>query len=354
MVYLGGLLLLLLMSIGIKKNNDKMFLIWSAVLLILIMSLRASFVGTDSQNYTYLYRIIANGGNTILSEKAPLFTLILRGASYIFGDSPQAYFFLTSLMVVVPLWIAVYISGVPSRTAIILYYLLFFQQSLNGTRTFVSVSLVMMSYFLLKKKTKTSVILSSTSLISAIFIHKIAIIGFAIVGTSFLKTDKKSVRNAVILATIIISLSLGIFLNLFLRLFPVYADTLELVNDTVGASAIVFQIPLVISLILSSYLINKRKDSNGNITKKEYDNMAVLLFSEVILYIAAGRTWYIQRVLLYLEMFIIFIFPVIEKTHNRYRQLYRLIVYTVSIFLFVYGIYRNLNGVMPYEFFWQQ
>lgn len=352
MVYFGGLLLLLLMGIGIKKNNDKMFLIWSAVLLILIMSLRSSSVGTDSQNYTFLYRIIANGGTTILSEKAPLFTFILKGGSFIFGDSPQAYFFLTSLMVIAPMWIAIYISGVPSRTAVILYYLLFFQQSLNGTRTFVSVSLVMLSYFLLKKRTKTSVILSLTSLISAFFIHKIAIIGFAIVGTSYLKIEKKNVRNAVIVATTIISLSLGTFLNLFLSVFPVYADTLETVNDMVGASAIVFQVPLIISLILSFYLIKKRKDSNGNITKKDYDNMAVLIFSEVILYIVAGKTWYIQRVLLYLEMFIVFLFPVIDKTSNRYRKIYRLIVYTVSLFLFTYGIYRNLNGVIPYEFCW--
>ena len=73
--------------------------------------------------------------------------------------------------------------------------------------------------------------------------------------TSFLKIEKKSVRNAVIFATTMISLSLGTFLNLFLRLFPVYADTLDSVNDTVGASAIVFQIPLIISLILSFYLI---------------------------------------------------------------------------------------------------
>ena len=97
-------------------------------------------------------------------------------------------------------------------------------------------------------------------------------------------------RYKYFVATTIISLSLGTFLNLFLSVFPVYADTLETVNDRVGASAILFQIPLIIGLVLSFYLIKKRKDSNGNITKKDYDNMAVLLFSEVLLYIVAGKT----------------------------------------------------------------
>ena len=148
------------------------------------------------------------------------------------------------------------------------------------------------------------------------------------------------------------TLLLGTFLNMFMSEFPVYTNTLETVNDTVGASAIVFQIPLIISLILSFYLINKRKDSNGNITQKDYDNMTVLIFAEVILYIFAGNTWYIQRILLYLEIFIVFMFPVICNIHNKYRQIYQLIVYIVSCFLFAYGIYRNLNGVMPYEFYW--
>lgn len=125
MVYFGGFLLLLIIGIFINKNNDLIFLIWSAVLLILIMSLRSSTVGTDSENYAYLYSIIANGGTTILSEKAPLFTFVIKVASVILGDSPQAYFFLTSIMVVVPMWIAISISGVPTRTAVILYYLLF-------------------------------------------------------------------------------------------------------------------------------------------------------------------------------------------------------------------------------------
>lgn len=352
MIYISGLFTLLLLGKCAKKNNI-VFLALSGFLLILLMSLHSVSVGSDSENYYNLFSITANGGTTVLYSKSPLFHWIMKYTSLLFGTSTVAYFGTTAILIIIPIWVGIYILEIPCRKAVLLYYLLFFQTSLNGTRTFVSIAFVFLAYALSRKRTVKTFLLSFCLIIASFFIHNIGIIGLPIILISFLNLESRKMRRIVMLTTIALCLGLGSFINLFLNIFDVYSKTLESVADTVGASAIVFQILLIICLLQVFYLIRKRKDSEGAINKEDYDNMSVLLFAEVMIYLAGGGTWYIQRILLYLEVFIICLFPIVDGIQNKYRKIFRATVYVFSMFLFLYGIYRNLNGIMPYQFFWQ-
>lgn len=352
MVYIIGLLFLSIIC-RIIKNNDVLFLIISGVFLILLMGLRSDSVGTDSKSYYHLFSITASGENTVLLEKAPMFHYFMKGVSSLFGTSTIVYFTLTAILIIVPLWIAIYFSKVPCRIAVIIYYLLFFQTSLNGTRTYISVAFIVLAYILGRKRNRIKTFMSIALLISAFFIHKIAVIGIAIIGLSFIKLENKQYRRFAMFVIAVICLFLNTFTNIFMLYFGIYADTLNTVKDTVGASAIVFQGLIIFSLLQTLYLIIKRKDSKGIITKKDYDNMAVLLWAEAMLFIVGGTTWYVQRLLIYLQVFIIFLIPVVDQIPNKFRQLYRFTTYLFAGFLFCYGIFRNLNEIMPYTFFWQ-
>ena len=352
MLYILGLLIIFLLGYC-KRLNDKAFLFCSAVMILLIMSLRGSTVGTDSASYLSLFRSIAAGEITSLHAKAPLFVFIMKVVSKAFGTSNQVYFGTTALLVVIPLWIAISLSGVSVRNAVITYYLLFFQSSLNTTRTYISVSFVMLAYVLARKKKMRTIVESVLFLTIAFFIHRIALIGIPIVAVSFLDLTKKKNRQIIMMLTAVCCLCLGAFINLFVKIFKVYASTLGSVKDTVGASAMVFQLLIIITLCHVFYLLRKRRDSAGVISREDYDNMAVVLFAEVMLFIAGGTTWYVQRVLTYLEMFTVFLFPVVDRTKNKYRMIYRIIFIVFSFFLFFYGIGRNLSDVRPYVFFWE-
>lgn len=353
MIYIVGLFFLLFISIIIKKKNDGLFLLISGIFLILLMSLRSYNVGSDSFNYYNLFCVTAQGGVTVLIQKAPLFYMIMKVFGTLFGGFPQIYFIITALLVIIPLWLGIYISKVPCRKAVLLYYLLFFQTSLNGTRTYISVAFVFLAYTLARKKETKDYVLSGILLVAAFFIHKIAIIGIPIIAISFLNLEKRILRRIVLAITAISCLLLNLFIRLFMKFFNVYEDTLEIVTDTVGASAVVFQLLMIFSLLNAFYLIKKRKDARAIIKKEDYDNISVLIFSEVVLYIAGGTTWYVQRILSFLNIFIILLFPVMVKIKSKYRQVYIICTYIIAVFYFAYGLVRNLNDVMPYTFFWQ-
>ena len=353
MIYFVTLLIILLLSVTMKSTRRKQFLIITAVILILLSGLRSTYVGADSWNYYHLFRVTADGAKTSLYAKSPLFHYLMLVISKLFGSSTVTYFTFTSAMVVVPIWAAIYIEEINCKSAVILFYLLFFQSSLNGTRTYIAIAFTLFGYVLFRKKELKYKFGAAISFIIAFSIHRIAIIGLLILFISMIKLEIKRNRRIVITLIIIMTLSLNFFIRMFTIFFDAYSNTLETVTDTVGASAVVLQAIMIISLVQTYYLIRIHKDRQMTINQGNFDNLSIILFSEVMLFIACGRTWYGNRILGFLEIFIILVFPIINNVSNKYSQIYRMLIYTIAMFLFAYGTIRNLNAIMPYEFFWQ-
>ena len=154
MFYVINLLILYLNSVLIYKcrsgpnisgNNhrdrqrDLIFLSVSALQLILIMSLRGKYVGTDTGMYVGLYSSIYKNRDLGFSDllkteetfqKAPLWTLLMKGVGIIFHGWEQGYMIFTALFIIIFFWISFYISEVDCAEAVILLSLMHLPVSL--------------------------------------------------------------------------------------------------------------------------------------------------------------------------------------------------------------------------------
>lgn len=354
MIYIVGFCILLILSL-IKNNriNDRFFMFFSAGICFFIMAFRSSSVGTDSAMYLNLYDLETSGYSTLLSVKAPLFVWFLRFISCLFPNWNQIYFVFTAFVIITVIWLAIHYSKINCRKAILLYYLLFFLDSLNGTRTYVAAALVYLSMVLFLEKDRFKKIISIILLLIAIFVHNTAVVGIIILLIESLDLSDSKTRKLVTTSMFLLLLLLNPAIDIFVRYFPVYSDTLQNVDDKVGASAVVFQLIFLFSAIIALYCIRKKYDCVSKIGKKSFDNFAVLTIAELLFYFAGGKLWYVQRALIYFEIPIIAFFPILSNIKNRYKSVYNFSVWVVAIFIFLYRIFRNLGNVSPYTFFWQ-
>lgn len=354
MVYICGLIVILIMGHSKRGNkSNNIFMAVSSVICFLIMGLRSSSVGTDSAMYLRLYNLEMAGYSTALTDKAPLFVIVLKIVSGIFPPSDQLYFLITAVVIIGFTWLAIRISRVPCRWAVLLYYLLFLLDSLNGTRTYVAIAMELFAISLVLTRNKTNIVIGFLVSVLATFVHNIAVVGFIIMFILLLDLRKKSARKAVIFSMAVLCLFTKPAINIFTKFFPVYADTIANVHDHVGASAIVLQLIFLFSFIYSLYCISIKNDIKTEIGKRNFDNLTVILAIELFLFLVAGNFWYVQRILIFFEAPIIFLFPSSIEQKSKYRKIFRLFVWFVAFFLFAYRILRNLGSVSPYLFFWE-
>lgn len=357
MFYIVNLGIILATSYLTKRNKtqkgNRFFLFASWLQLILIMGLRKSTVGTDSQSYIFLFKTIVNGGTTILSEKAPLFTFLLRLTGKIFGDTDQVYFFLTGSLIVTFVLIAIKKSGIDLQKGVLLYYVMFFLPSLNGTRNYLAVSMLFAAFFLLKSKYKVDRICAFLLTIASIFIHSTAIIGIPIMIISNIDLSVKKKRRFFQIGTIILLFVYRFLIDLFISFFPVYANTIDEVTDSVGASAIVFQLAILVCYVQAVFIRKALLYEKGSISFKFFNSLMFLIWVELCLFILGGNTWYIQRFIIYFEILSVPLFINNCMIKSKYRLIFRIMFDVIVMFCFIYSIFRNLGDVSPYMFFWQ-
>lgn len=354
MVYILGLCVILFLNLlKHNKKNDKIFMLSTAIICFIIMGLRSSSVGSDSAMYLKLYNLEISGVPTALTEKGPLFVFILKKVSAVFTGWDQLYFIFTALFIITFVWGAIRLSGVPCREAIVLYYLLFFLDSLNGTRTYMAASLVFFAFVLTLSKLRGRMIFASLIIIAATFIHNVALTGLLIVAIELLDLSNRQIRKLVISMMVLSCLLINPAIKVFVHFFPVYTETLQRVDDTVGASAVVFQLIFLACAFEAVYCLKKGKDIDTPLEKRNFDNLVVLSITELVFYIVGGTLWYIQRILIFMEMPVLITYPVLSKINARYRKFFKCLVWIVALFIFFYRIFRNLGDVSPYKFYWQ-
>lgn len=353
MIYILNLLFLILCAYFTrKKTGYRFFAKVSAIQLILLMGLRKFTVGSDSANYLRLFKGIANGSHTSLDLKSPVYVIGLRLIAAIAPNYEQIYFVATAVIIIVLLWRTIALLKVPFKKAVITYYLSFFLISLNLNRTFVAIALVMYAYALMRNKKIGFAILVE---IIAVLVHATALVGVAVLIIGYLDTDSKKSRKKILGGIIVGTLFYRMSFGIFIRLFPVYENTLENVNDTVGASALIFQIGIMMLLVYILYLQKKMticKCLNGT-QVSNLKNISLVLFLAIAIYIVGGSTWYIQRIIIYLNIIAVFAFPLCDLVKNKYRMIFRTSYYIIFGFVFLYRIFRNLGGISPYLFYWQ-
>ena len=358
MFYIFNFLILLCNSYITRKLKNKhigdcFFVGITWLQLVLIMGLRKNTVGTDSKSYTVLFRNIADDNITNLNDKSPLFVILLKNISKLLGKSDQIYFFTTGIVIITFVIIAIIKSRIDIRNGIILYYVMFYLPSLNATRNYMAIAIFFAGFFMLKSQNKKETIIGILLCVSAIFIHSSAIIGIPILVIVNTNLSKKRNRIFIISSAVIAILAYKVFIGYFIILFPIYTNTINSINDTVGASARVFQLSILICFVQSIIIKKKELYNIGGLLNDYTQIITILLAIELGMFIVGGNTWYFQRFIIYMEILSIPLFVNNNRIKNKYRQVTKVSFVITIMFCFVYRILRNLGDVSPYLFFWQ-
>ncbi len=349
MFYFVNLFILLMYSLIFKYFgvSRKTYLIISAIHIGGILAFRSCYTGTDTYQYYNLYnRLISFRGDFRslfqMFEKFPVWAFFFKAVSWVFGENPNAYMLVTGYFTVIITWAAIALLDIEPMQAVILYYLMFSLQAMNVARQNMAVCLVFLSAaLLLKGRKKESLVL----LPFAIGFHSSAIIGFFI--WIILDINWTPKRVYIVMAVSIAALgSVNILFSRFAGSLAGYSLYFLGVHKASGRN-VVLQISYLLSFVYAIWIIRKYElelEERQHLLKS-----CVLIWGEILLAIFFSTEIFIIRGNLYLQIFIIYLIPMVERYCNKYRKFYKLTVFGMALFYFSYRITGNYGGIMPYQ-----
>ena len=341
MFYFGNLLVLLIYSwlFKIFKVKLRTYLIITAIHLGGIMAFRSCYTGTDTYQYYNAYKMLINYDGTVtellkMYAKFPGWALFFKVISFVGGDNPDIYMFVTGYFIVIVTWIAIGLFKIDHMQAVILYYLIFALQAMNIARQNMALCLLFLSTALFINGKR---VLSIFFVLFAISIHISAVIGVLILCVLFIKWTRKRVYYA-IGASIIALLSVNILFTFFTNSFVGYSTYLLGVFKATGRN-VVMQILYVLTFLYAIWIPSKY-----NLTTEKEQLLlkgCVLLWGEILLGVFFSTEIFVVRENLYLQIFIIILVPLVTSFFNRYCKFYKMIVYVMALLYLTYRIISN-------------
>lgn len=345
-----------------EKQKRNLFPLFVFILWGSIMAFRDTSVGTDTLNYSNIFQTIVHSNWTDLVQtqefrKFPLYCIYNKLIGII-SDSKQWIIFCNSF---------IYMFGIilfikkESKNYIISFILFlcfhFYFYAMNASRQSIAMMLIMWAFYFSKNgKKKQSIIL----LISAVFIHAIAIIGIIyLITTSIIWNRRKVIFACVIVCVLLMFVS--ILANLFAYIFPEYYDYVKAdgvfsflnMNNSHG-SRIFISLYISILLLYCIYL-RKRKIKYRLISRKsmiyyqtdqQFYQLLVLSFIAILWTIILRRNDLFARVeYIFSYTWMISIPYCIETTiTNKNKR----IIYLVTILFLLIPFYFKLDDYLPY------
>lgn len=345
-IYVLSLLLtLILMSLAIKNKDNKNYKILAilSVIPFLFISAFRYDVGTDYfYRYAPNYVTIANGGN--IKNLEFTFKILIKICSF-FTDSYVALFFVTSAIIIIPIFYLIYKKSKYPLLSIILFIIGgFFFNSLNLVRQYISIVIILCShsYLLDKKYFKWLLCI----LLAALF-HKSALIGLLL----FFLKDKKYFKPQYILlfSTIIIVFDNYIkdLLVFFISLTPYsnYVNSIYAKSD-IRETIIIANFIIYFAMLILYYY--KEKEGKINQIDTFYMNVQSLA---MILCLFSIQFNLLYRLVDYFSIFQIISIPYMIDLNKKYGA------YVLIVIILLYGtsfyhlfIKNNVNEVTPYCF----
>ena len=330
-------------------NNIKIGVVF--FLYACVLCLHSVYVGTDTLNYSRIFRLIGKTGIKNIHKleiygKAPLWTLIMKFVSTLLGSSTNVYIFISGLLVILPLVYALKLLGEDTKASLTLYYILFLLPAMNGTRTAIAVAFFFLGIAFLYRK---NIWASLVTLVMAFFIHKTVITAFPICLIFFKKID---IRVFAVMVVVFIGAMffLDRFVEMFASHFTEYEDSIASNrNFTVGGKNVVYQIGYLLTAVYA-VLVLRTKKLDSAVKDKIYKFSAVCVL-EMAIAVVGMQSWYLIRINNYYQIFIIALIPMVFKYKKSCRNIILIIILSVFVFGFFYRIYTNAGDIYPYTTF---
>lgn len=343
--FLGLLLTLFFMYLALKNKNQKIykfFVILSIIPLLFISAFRYD-VGTDYfYRYAPSYMIILNGGD--VGNLECIFKILIKICTF-FTSSYALLFFVTSVIIIIPIFYLIYKESKYPLLSIILFVIGgFFFDLLNLVRQYISIVILLCSYkYLLDKKYLKWFLY----FILAILFHKSAVVGLLLVP---LKNKKYFVPQCILpVASIIIIFGKYIkeLIIFFISLTPysIYINSIYSAAD-IRETVIVANVIIYLAMLILYYTKNK----NEKVNKLDIFYMNVQSIT-VLLCLFSIQFNLLYRVVEYFSIFQIISIPHMLDLRKK-ASVYILII-LIALYSLTFGhlfIKNNVNEIRPYRF----
>lgn len=374
-IYIVCFIFSLIFSYGYEKSNIKLLMAISLFFPVAIAAFRADIIGTDVQVYArQLYNIAINSKNfdEFLNMKWYAIWRFKEVSEFELGYTILVYlsaklksfaFLLgcTQFLTIFPLYLS--LNRYKNRYKYIvtiglsIYYLLFFNMSLNMMRQWIAMTMIMLAYVHLKD---SKYVQSTIIFIIAVLFHRTAIIGLGVLITYvllrknkreiFLKFSTKRYNlNIVIFITIMTLLITTVLSNSFRMMLTNLLglnDYSTYVNGTVAIS--INQIYTDIPVLLLFLIIWKRRK---NI--EDYTFLTFCVFSNIVLSQLSSVMAYSSRIVLYISVFKMLIVPIyLNNLQGRLKKIITLILILLlySIYWYYTYVIKGTDATVPYVF----
>lgn len=374
-IYIVCFIFSLIFSYGYEKSNIKLLMAISLFFPVAIAAFRADIIGTDVQVYArQLYNIAINSKNfdEFLNMKWYAIWRFKEVSEFELGYTILVYlsaklksfaFLLgcTQFLTIFPLYLS--LNRYKNRYKYIvtiglsIYYLLFFNMSLNMMRQWIAMTMIILAYVHLKD---SKYVQSTIIFIIAVLFHRTAIIGLGVLITYvllrknkreiFLKFSTKRYNlNIVIFITIMTLLITTVLSNSFRMMLTNLlglSDYSTYVNGTVAIS--INQIYTDIPVLLLFLMIWKRRK---NI--EDYTFLTFCVFSNIVLSQLSSVMAYSSRIVLYISVFKMLIVPIyLNNLQGRLKKIITLILILLfySIYWYYTYVIKGTDATVPYVF----
>ena len=331
------------------KINECKKTIWFFLITlppVLVSSLRYN-VGTDYNAYIEIYNRInhywTSSGAWNYYRNEPLFFLINK-ISYLLFDSYLGVFFLSSLIIhlFIMLGLDNYKEHISISFALFIYYMYFFNFSLNGIRQTIALSIV---FFALKYLLQRSFIKYLYWVVVATLFHNTAILTIPLYFLIYLNNNpafKFVYYLSILLTPFVLIILIGAFINLpILESYSHYVTNKQLVIKPGFAIHI---LPILIPVFLF-------KKNVIRVNTKYQVFFDISLLNIPYTYVAYYVDWG-QRMAKYTNTVYLLLIPLAINSVRKEKNKHLLLIYYIIYFAFYYiGIYvlNNSSEAFPYR-----
>lgn len=358
--------ILLKISLGVKNNLIKKLLVICAILLpSLLAGLRDFSIGTDTRVYGNIW--FSRAVNTINPENyirwgiSSSMGMIYTSLNFIvsrFTDNPHWFYFVLNLLTNALIYKAIkdnedIVRDIP--TAMLLYYLFYYNQSLNLMRQSLAMAFVLCTFVYIRKQ---KWIHFAFFMAMGILSHTTAIIALSVCGVYLAMKSKLKIlyKVLIVFGTLVLVILLAPILNFLINegiisnRYAIFAD-----SDLIGGGKsrlIMFCLPYT---LLFWIFVNSYKFTNIE-TKVLINTFRYLLLISTIGTIVAFGMTYITRILFYFDIFMIIGIPYMIdhsklKITFRNKNVLKYIFITIALIYWIYSFaVKGFGETVPYVF----
>jgi hypothetical protein len=333
-----------------SEKTKRKYLVFIFSLIALVSSLRCISVGTDTRQFCNAYIEIGYlSWDWVFNLRfEPGFITLCKLLNYA-SDSYQLLLFASSCFVALSFARFIYKNSDNVVTSTVVFYCMFFAQSMNAMRQYMAVAVLLFGIEFLKEKKYAGFLIAA---LAAMMFHYSAILCVVYI-VIYKLVMNKGLFLALSTALAVVLLNFRQILEFISRfeLLRQYSGYIGGRHDIVDSTR---WIKMAIALlILLFFVINAKKENNEKGIRHNFIVNMLLLWAAVETLATSSNIF--TRFAPYVDYISIIAVTraLTSIKENKLKLTFTIIIYVVMIVYFVVSRMVNISEVMPYRFFWE-